>query len=232
MVTAMDEKILSLFQLCDSNFPTGAFSHSYGLESYIQENMVHNQETFLHWLQVYIQEQLIYSDGLASNLVYQALEIEDLPKVWKLDRLLTVQNLPRETREGSQRMGERMLNLLLTLYEGPILTIYRNRIEEKQSFGHPAIVFTMTAHYLGISKSTTILFYLYSVVSSLVQNAVRGIPLGQTAGQKILRDARSFLVKAVEKIEQLNEEDFGIVSPGIEMSQMRHERVNIRIFMS
>ena len=42
----MDNNILSLFQLCDSNFPTGAFSHSYGLESYIQEDHVHDQATF------------------------------------------------------------------------------------------------------------------------------------------------------------------------------------------
>ncbi len=232
MVIAMDEKLLSIFQLCDSNFPTGAFSHSFGLESYIQENIVNNQETFSDWLQVYIHDQLIYSDGLACHLVYQALDKEDLPKVWRLDRLLTVQNLPRETREGTQRMGEQMLNLMQSLHKAPILTIYGKRIEAKQSFGHPSIVFTMAAHYLGLPKSTTILFYLYSVVSSLVQNAVRGIPLGQTAGQKILNGAHPVLVEAVKKIEQMDEEDFGIVSPGIELSQMRHERVNIRIFMS
>ena len=98
----MNNHILSLFQLCDSNFPTGAFSHSYGLESYIQEDKVHDQATFLQWLQVYVYEQLIYSDGLASRLVYEALEKEDFQKVWKLDRMLTVQNLPRETREGTK----------------------------------------------------------------------------------------------------------------------------------
>lgn len=228
----MDDKILALFQLCDSNFPTGAFSHSYGLESYIQDNSVHNLETFSQWLRVYIHEQLIYSDGLACCLVYQALEEEDFQKVWKLDRLLTVQNLARETREGCMKMGERMLELVLVLHEMPALLLYRKRITKKQSFGHPAIVFTMVAHHLGVSKSTTILFYLYSVVSSIVQNAVRGIPLGQTAGQKVIRDIQSILVENVQFIGQLDEEDFGIVSPGIELSQMRHERVNIRIFMS
>ncbi len=232
MVIVMESKLLALFQLCDSNFPTGAFSHSFGLESYIQENTVHNSETFSQWLQVYIDEQLIYSDGLASHLVYQALEEDDLARVWKLDRLLTVQNLPRETREGSQRMGERMLELVLSLYDAPVLAIYRKRIRAKESFGHPAIVFTMAAHDLGVPKPSTVLFYLYSVVSSIVQNAVRGIPLGQTAGQKILHDIQPVLIAAVEKIGQIDEEDFGIVSPGIELSQMRHERVNIRIFMS
>lgn len=228
----MDNRILSLFQLCDSNFPTGAFSHSYGLESYIQENVVHDHDTFSHWLQVYIHDQLIYADGLASYLVYQALEEEDYSKVWKMDRLLTVQNLPQETREGTQRMGGRMLNLVQSLYDVPIVSMYQKRVEAKLSFGHPSIVFTMVAHHLRLPRSMTVLCYLYSVASSLVQNAVRGIPLGQTSGQKILHHAGPSLAEAVEKIEQLDEEDFGMVSPGIELSQMRHERVNIRIFMS
>ena len=74
------DKMLSLFQLCDSNFPTGAFSHSYGLESYIQENLVHDQTTFSQWLQVYLNEQLVYSDGLATRLVYESLENGEMDK--------------------------------------------------------------------------------------------------------------------------------------------------------
>ena len=181
---------------------------------------------------MYVNEQLIYSDGLASRLVYEALEKEDFQKVWKIDRMLTVQNLPRETREGTQRIGERMLNLIESLYEMPILSKYRERINKKQSFGHPAIVFTMVGHHLEVPKSTTHLYYLYSTISSLVQNGVRAIPLGQTAGQKIIQELQGVLTKATEKIENLDAEDFGIVSPGLELSQMQHERVNIRIFMS
>lgn len=226
------DKMLSLLQICDSNFPIGAFSHSFGLESYIQEDIVHNPDTFTQWLHVYLNEQLIYSDGLACHLVYRALEEENFHKVWKLDRLLTVQNLPRETREGTQRMGESMLNLVGTLYDAPILATYRKRINEKQSIGHPAIVFTMIAQYLEVPQFTTTLYYLHSVVSSLVQNAVRAIPLGQTAGQRIIREIQSNLIRASEKIQQMDEEDFGIVSPGLELSQMIHERINIRIFMS
>ena len=125
-----------------------------------------------------------------------------------------------------------MLNLIESLYDIPILSKYRERIKEKQSFGHPAIVFTMIGHHLGVSKTTTTLYYLYSTISSLVQNAVRAIPLGQTAGQKTIQEFQGRLIEATEKIQNLDEEDFGIVSPGLELSQMKHERVNIRIFMS
>lgn len=223
---------LALFQLCDSNFPTGAFSHSYGLETYIQENQVHNQETLSKWLHVYLNEQLVYSDGLASRLVFEALESDNFEQVWKIDRMLTVQSLPRETREGTQRMGERMLNLIESLYDLPVLSEYRKRIKEKNSFGHSAVVFTIVGHHLGVSKSTTTLYYLYSVLSSLVQNAVRAIPLGQTAGQKTIQEFQGSLTEAAKNIQSLDEEEFGMTSPGLELAQMKHERVNIRIFMS
>ncbi|MEF3352863.1 urease accessory protein UreF [Paenibacillus sp. GYB006] len=228
----MDKNTLSLFQLCDSNFPTGAFSHSYGLESYIQEDLVYNEQTFSEWLHVYLYEQLVHTDGLASRMVYEALEEENLEAVWKMDRLLSVQNLPRETREGTKKMGDRMLNLVGSMYEVPVLKQYREQIKTKKCFGHPAIVFTMIGHHLGVSKSTTILYYLYSILSSLVQNAVRAIPLGQTAGQKVIQQFQGDLIKATEKIMVMDEHDFGIISPGLELSQMKHERVNIRIFMS
>ncbi|MBP1968599.1 urease accessory protein [Virgibacillus natechei] len=228
----MDNKVLSLFQLCDSNFPTGAFSHSFGLESYIQEGAVHDRETFSEWLEVYLQEQLVYTDGLAASLVYDALSEGDLEKIWELDRKLTVQSLARETRDGTQRMGDRLLKIAEALYEAPILSIYKERIKKKRAFGHPAIVFTMVGHFLEVQKETTILYYLYSTIAGLVQNAVRAIPLGQTAGQKVIYTFQENLKKATDKIMRLNEEAFGIVSPGLELSQMMHERVNVRIFSS
>ena len=102
--------------------------------------------------------------GWQLVLVYESLENGEMEKVWKIDRMLMVQNLPRETRDGSQRMGERMLNLVESLYQNPLLAQYRERIKQKQSFGHPAIVFTMIGHHLGVPQENTTLYYLYSTV--------------------------------------------------------------------
>ncbi|MFJ8065054.1 urease accessory protein UreF [Psychrobacillus sp. NPDC096426] len=228
----MTNYLLSLFQLCDSNLPTGGFSHSFGLETYIQENKVHDKPSFSKWLKMYLDEQLVYSDGLACRLVYEALSNNDLAIIWELDRRITVQNLPRETREGTKKIGERMLTLGVDLYASPLLQTYKQRVLESVSFAHPAIVFSIIAFQLGVPQKLGISAYLYSSISGLVQNAVRGIPLGQTAGQQLLREFQSYIQESLDKIGNLAEEDFGAVAPGLEIAQMKHERVNIRIFMS
>lgn len=228
----MTNNALSLLQLCDSNFPNGAFSHSFGLETYIQNDIVSDAGTFSDWLKVYLHEQLAYADGLASRIVYEALENDDLERIWEIDRILTVQNLSKESRDGTQRMGDRMLDIAESIYNIPILSTYRKRLKDKKSFGHSAIVFTMVGHYLDVEKETTIVYYLYSTIVSLVQNAVRAIPLGQTAGQKVIYAFQEELKTAAEKIMKLDELEFGVVSPGLEVSQMQHERVGIRIFSS
>lgn len=228
----MTNHYLPLMQLCDSNLPTGAFSHSYGLETYIQEGQIVDRQSFTQWLTAFLHEQLIYTDGLASKIAFTALEQDDLDTLWELDHKLTVQNLPSETREGTQRIGHGMAKLVQSLYDIPVLSTYLDRMQKKQSFGHPSIVFTIVGHHLNTSSFATTLYYLYSTCSSLIQNAVRAIPLGQTDGQKTIQHFHDELRKATEIIQHLDAEDFGIVSPGLEIAQMKHEHVNIRIFMS
>ncbi|WP_017549531.1 urease accessory protein UreF [Salinicoccus carnicancri] len=228
----MTDNALTLFQLCDSQFPTGSFSHSFGMETYIQNDIVVDPETFSDWLKVYLHEQLVYADGLAAKIVYAALDEEDFDRVWEMDRLLTVQNLARESRDGTQRMGKRMLDAVDSIYDIPIISLYMERLRNKESFGHPAIVFTMLGHHLGVDRKTTVVYYLYSTIVALVQNAVRAIPIGQTAGQKVIHQFQGELKEAGDEIMKLDDYEFGVVSPGLEVSQMQHEHVGIRIFSS
>lgn|SRR5690625_2694305 len=228
----MIDKNLALFQLCDANFPIGSFSHSFGLEYYIQEEIVYDKDSFIIWLETYLFEQLIYSDGLAVRLVYEALAENNFTKILTFDHRLIVQTFAKETRVGIKQMGERMVKMALTLYDEDILKLYYEKIKNNEAFGHPALGFTMVGHSLGVEKNTTVLYYLYSIIASLIQNGVRAIPLGQTTGQVINHLFQRKLMDAVNEINELHEEDFGIISPGLELAQMQHERLNIRIFMS
>ncbi|WP_134703523.1 urease accessory protein UreF [Ammoniphilus sp. YIM 78166] len=228
----MDRPLLTLLQLCDSNFPSGAFSHSFGLETYIQEEAVVSRDSFGMWLRAYLSRQLVYTDGLGCRLAYEALEQGVVAELWSLDEQLTVQNIPRESREASRRMGERLVRLGWDLFQIPLLEEYLKRIKAKASYGHPSVAFAIIAHHVDIAREQALLAFLYSNLASLVQNGVRGIPLGQTDGQRLLLELQPKLLEAVRKIELLDKEDLGAVSPGLELAQMRHERLHVRLFMS
>lgn len=228
----IDHTHLRLFQFCDSQFPTGAFSHSFGLETYIQRNDIHDDQTFIKWLKMFLSEQLTYTDGLAMRIVYDALENNDPEKVLKMDQFIYVQSLPKETRVGAKQMGNRMVKLALELYDSEWIAWYHQQMKDKKAKLNPAICFTMLGHYLGIDIATIIDYYLYQNVSSLTQNAVRAIPLGQTAGQKVVTHMIPFIEQTRQHIFNLQESDFGLTAPGLEMNQMEHEHVNVRIFIS
>jgi urease accessory protein len=228
----MDNQLLALLQLGDSNFPSGAFSHSFGLETYIQEGTVHNKETLFEWLRVYLQKQLAVTDGLAFRFTFDALLKNQPDEIWLLDQKLFVQSMPEEARQANRRIGERLIKMGIELYSIPLLEVFLKKIHQKEAYGHPAIVFAIVCHFLKIEKKQSVITYLYSTISTLVQNGVRGIPLGQTAGQRIMMELQPYIIKIGETVDCLDADDFGAVAPGIEIAQMRHEQLHVRLFMS
>ena len=58
------------------------------------------------------------------------------------------------------------------------------------------------------------------------------IPLGQNAGQFVLSSVRGDIVAAVARVRTLTPLDFGATGPGLEIAQMRHERLRARMYMS
>lgn len=223
--TATDYR-LALQQLTDSALPTGAFAHSLGFESYVASGMVADEAGFGRWLSAFISQPLSYSDGLAIRFLYEGWE------VLELDALLTASLLPRQVREASVKMGLRLLEIGAEIFPSAALAVYRDLVASGRAAGHQPLAFAVVARSLGVPLQEALAAYLFATVTSLTQNAVRAIPLGQNAGQRLLRRAADDVAAAVEQVRHLTLDDFGAVSPGLEISQMRHEHQRARMFMS
>lgn len=227
-----DIKRLFLMQVCDSNFPIGNFSHSFGLETYIQQNRVINKNTFSKWLCMYFSGQMVYGDGGGCSLAYCAIKKGNVENFLHIGELLNAASLAKEVREANRKIGTRFLYLVKELLADTALTQYEKEIFENHESLHPALVFALIGAHLGCTRNETVMNYLYGVATSLVQNGVRAIPLGQTDGQKILLSLTKQFDQFAKKIACLTIDDLGATPPGLEMSQMIHERLTVRIFMS
>ncbi|MFJ4028597.1 urease accessory protein UreF [Paenarthrobacter sp. NPDC089989] len=217
---------LALQQLTDSALPTGAFAHSLGFEGYIDRELVTDEITFATWLASFVGQQLTYSDGLAIRFLYEGTGLLGL------DEFLSGCLLAREVREASVKMGGRLLEIGGEVFPSPELDAYRTLVTEGRAAGHQPLAFAVVARSLGVPLGEALAAYFFATVTSLTQNAVRAIPLGQNAGQRVLRNAHDAVAAAVDSVQHLSWDDFGAVSPGLEISQMRHERQRARMFMS
>ena len=236
---------LPLAQLCDSALPTGAFSHSFGLETYICEGVVDGEASFVSWLRALVSTQLTFSEGLGLRLAFEAVAADDWEAIAHLDALLVAQAVPIQVRRAGVTMGRRLLTIARLALEGTdgdgLLSRYAALVDTGNVGGtgdsggcrsHPAIVLAIAGYALGAPPAAVAAAYLQSSVISLTQNAVRAIPLGQDAGQRAIASVRGDVRAAVRRIGGLDETDLGAAAPGIEISQMRHERQRARMFMS
>ena len=224
--------VLKVIQICDSNFPIGSFNHSYGMETYLRLKKVYNTETFREWLKVYLNEQFIFSDGLAIKMLYEYLNNHDLESIWDLDNRITVQTVAIETRNGGKLVASRMIKLFMDLYDSDLLKEYNRKLVNKEAFGHPAIVFGMLMYSLGFSLKEAIIYHMYSTISTLISNAVRTIPLGQKDGQLLLKEFSEQFENIYKTLINLDDDYFGATRPGLELSQIKHEVMEFRLFMS
>lgn len=232
---------LALLHLTDSALPTGAFSHSFGLEDYLLRSHVHDAQTFSLWLHSYMR-QMSFSEGFACRLACEIVRSHTpergensrtLMEVEELDQRLHACLLPRQIRSGNSTMGKRMGRIVRRIVPDDALTMsYVDGIEDRRFHGSPAIVFALALAGLGIDTVTIVRAFFMQVATSLTNNAIRGIPIGQDAGQQVLSGIYPTIEETTRRTLALHPIDFGSTPPALEFAQMSHETQLARMFMS
>ena len=228
-IASEGKSLLTLLQLTDSFFPTGAFAHSFGLETYVQLELVNDPETFEMFLRSTLHHGLRNGDAVAIGLTYKATEIEE---VIDLDARLTAMKVARESREGSIKIGKQFLRNAAILERNAMLDEYAERVRSGRGAGHHAIAYGLVASAAKIDLFSAVLGYLHAHVVGQVSAAVRLIPLKPTDGQGIINAIRPNLIDIARFAEGAGMDDLRGFTPGLDIRSMQHERLYSRLFIS
>lgn len=222
-----------LLQVNDALFPIGGYSHSYGLETYIQKGIVHDEDSAEEFIHKRLEYNFLYNEFLAVRLGWEYAVSGDLTAISRLEEIMEAGKIPRETREASRKLGSRFIKTLSALEiprENRVFEEYREARKGKSV--HHAVAYGVFCGAAGITREEALEHFLYAQTSAMVTNCVKTIPLSQSSGQKLLSGCYPLLQKLTREVKELGEEWLGLSSPGFDLRCMQHEGLYSRIYMS
>lgn len=226
------ERLLYFLQVSNASFPTGAFNHSYGFETWIDSEHIHDAASF----ETACRDWLIYGvanvDGAAVAHAHRAMKAGDIGALVALDDLVGALKLSREAREASDKTGHATLAAVRDIFEPKRLNQFEEAIQAGRCVGHQAVIFGAAAGDMDLPEHDTVLSFLQAAVSNLAGVASRIIPLGQVETQRIVLNAWPLLLNAARQARTIGLDEMGSAMTALDIASMRHERLHTRLCMS
>ncbi|MEB3103369.1 urease accessory protein UreF [Ferviditalea candida] len=228
---SFETRFLYYVQMLDSALPIGGFSHSFGLETYVQNGKVSTMEDLEDYVLSQIHNSWVRLEGLAIKGMYTAIANDDMWSLGLYDKIIHVQRTPLESRQGLHKMGKRLLRLAKSLYPFISFSELESSIKE-YGIGTLPTIHAWIAYHLELPVDDAVKGYLYSSVVMVTNSALRLMSIGQTDGQMIIRRAIPVIEEEWKKIRDLPVEQLHSFSVAQEIRSMNHEILYSRLFMS
>jgi urease accessory protein len=213
-------------------WPIGAFAHSSGLEWAVEAGHVTDRATTANWIAALIERGPLHNDMVLFVLAWRAARAGDP------ERLLEVAELAAASQTGFERQleataqGAAFRRIALSSVETTRFADLLAPIEDEDLTYPIAAAALFAAH--GIDLRPGLTAWLHGAAANLVSAAQRLVPLGQTDGQKVLRQLRGVVFAAVEAALTLPEDDpfeaLGGCTLLAEIGCMAHETQYTRLF--
>ncbi len=233
MNTQEYNKRFLLLQVNDALFPIGAYSHSYGLETYIQKNLVCTVGDAWEFIRRRMLYGFCYTECLSARLAYEYGGNGQLDQIAVLEDLLEASRLPSEIRQAAKKLGSRFIKTISSLeiaYESAAFNQYCE--ERKGKTVSHSVAYGIFCQSCGIPCEDALEHYLYAQTSSMVTNCVKSVPLSQTDGQRLLRQSQGLCEDILCRLPALTIDDLCLSAPGFDIRSMQHEGLYSRIYMS
>jgi urease accessory protein len=224
-------QFVMLLQWMDSAFPTGAFAHSGGLETYAQAEIVKNAGD-LRRLIAFKLDNAAQTDLIVIHCAMSAFESGDFAALRDLDTLCAASKTARETREASEKIGRRMLASVLNIHDDAGLHTLRAALDRRELIGHHAVVHGAACAALHVEPRAALLAFAYAIAANQTAASLKLMSIGQTQAQAVLASCGDLISAAVDAALTRTLDDFGGFAPALEIRAMQHETLFRRLFIS
>lgn len=215
-----------LLQVNDSQFPSGAYAHSMGLEALVQRELVNNTDDMEAFLHQQVLPSLLAFDLPILAKAHALAASGDLDALRSLDDELDAWKLAAELRQASRQLGSRRLVMIRKLDSSALLDDYA----ALNAPCHHLIVCALELRTLPVTAAACA--FAQQTVSGYATAAVKLVRMGQEKCQLMIRGAMLALAPDLEGAVTVPQERIGWFNPLLEIASMRHARAHERLFIS
>lgn len=215
---------IRLWQLISPTLPIGSFCYSQGMEYAVEAGWIDNEQAAADWILGQLRNNLSRLEVPVFSRMYDAWQGEQLETVRQWNDVSLALRETSELYEQDRTSGIAMMRLL----EG--LDVCFPDIESEDiAF---ITTFSFACNHWSIDKLEAVHGLLWSWCENQVAAAIKLVPLGQTAGQRILSSAIESIAVAIEDGLSCEDEDIGLSVPGLAIASALHEKQYSRLFRS
>lgn len=218
--------LIRLMQLVSPTLPVGAYAYSGGLEQAVALGWVSDEGTARDWIEGVARHSLCRLDVPVVIRLWDACSRGDREEGERWSEYLLASRESRELQLEDEQLGRALARLADDLGTEGASAL---RSEERVPF---AAAFALMCCRWEIPRLEASLGYVWMWVENQVAAAIKLIPLGQTAGQRILCSLGEKLPRWVDTAATLSDVEIGATLPGLALVSGLHETQYCRLFRS
>ena len=226
------ERLAALQQLSSPALPIGSFSYSQGLEAAVELGLVHDEASTLDWLQAHLHSVIADGDAPLWCLLHRAWLRHDAAALAHWNDWFFASRETQELRLETVQMGESLARLAHELDWGS--TAERAPLASLQPMTLP-LVHSFACAAWAIPENAGLAAYLFTWMESQVTAAIKSVPVGQVAAQRILTRLRQQLpgvLREAQRRSRAEPPELQTLAPQYGIVSARHESQFSRLFRS
>jgi len=200
-------------------FPTGGFAYSHGLEWAVEAGDVRNEGTLATWLNDVLRHGSGRTDAILLRHAHRAADLAGLAAVAEL---AAAAQSSRERQAETLGQGTAFA-LAAAVWGAPLLTALDGPV------AYPVAVGALACAH-AVAEDAAARGFLHAAAANMVSAAVRLVPLGQTAGLRVLSQLEPAITTVAEDTRTATLDDLGGACFRSDIAAMRHETQYTRLF--
>jgi len=231
MDPAMDPAmaLVRLLQLASPALPIGAYSYSQGMEWVVESGTVHDAATAATWIGDLLDLVVAPGEAAVAWRLLNAAGRRDWDEFGKWNGWFCASRETAELRAETEQMGAALIKLALALDLLDESTM--GQLGQWPAVSLPA-AFALSARGYGIASDIALIAYVWSWLEAQVAAAIKCVPLGQVAGQRLLKMLGARIPGVVAAARATADDEVTSFAPGLALASARHETQYTRLFRS